>query len=535
MRYLSVCSGIEAASQAWMPLGWEPVAFSEIEKFPCAVLAHHYPHIPNWGDMTKFLEWPDADIDVLCGGTPCQDYSIAGRRAGMAGSRGQLTLTFVEIAARYRPRWLVWENVPGVLSSNSGRDFARFLGDLTGQSVSVPNGGWKNAGVVSGTDGAYGVAWRVLDAQYVRTRRFPFAIPQRRRRVWLVGYIGDWRRAAAVLLDRQGMSGSAPPSRESGKRSSVDVAPCIVGSGCGTARAGEGRGQDPLISMATGQAGAEIAIGHGPTLTCNHEAPIVAHTLRGEGFDASEDGTGRQTLIPVAFPAEMSGTQCASSENISPALSVKHTIAAAMGFSCKNDGGDAIAGATPTMRAMGHSGSHANAGGQLAIAIQERAVCENLNAGPGGAGFRQDNASYTLEERHHVQAVAFAENSRAEVRLCGGDGQVMSQLTGGGGKPGQGQPTIVTQYSVRRLTPRECERLQGFTDDFTRIPFGARKKIEASELLYIRMTQPELSMEEARKLAADGPRYKALGNSWAVNCAEFIGERIAAVEAHDGR
>ena len=141
MRYLSVCSGIEAATQAWHPLGWTPWAFSEIDPFPCAVLAHHYGSnlpgealatngVPNLGDMTKFKDWPDAAIDLLVGGTPCQDYSIAGKRAGMAGDRGALTLTFLEIAARYRPDWIVWENVPGVLSSNGGRDFATFLRDL---------------------------------------------------------------------------------------------------------------------------------------------------------------------------------------------------------------------------------------------------------------------------------------------------------------------------------------------------------------------------------------------------------------------
>lgn len=130
MRYLSVCSGIEAASVAWTPLGWSPSAFSEIEPFPCAVLAHHYTNVPNWGDMTKFNDWPDATVDLLCGGTPCQSFSVAGLRKGLDDPRGSLMLTFGAIAAKYRPRWLVWENVPGVLSSNGGRDFGSFLGML---------------------------------------------------------------------------------------------------------------------------------------------------------------------------------------------------------------------------------------------------------------------------------------------------------------------------------------------------------------------------------------------------------------------
>lgn len=130
MKYLSVCSGIEAASVAWHPLGWQSVALSEIEPFPRAVLAHHYPDVPNWGDLTRFEAWPDATVDLLVGGTPCQSFSVAGRRGGLADARGNLTLTYLGVARRYRPRWLVYENVPGVLSSNSGRDFGAFLSGL---------------------------------------------------------------------------------------------------------------------------------------------------------------------------------------------------------------------------------------------------------------------------------------------------------------------------------------------------------------------------------------------------------------------
>lgn len=169
MRYLSVCSGIEAASVAWRPLGWEPVAFSEIEKFPSAVLAHHYPDVPNWGDMTKFQEWPDAAVDLLVGGTPCQSFSVAGLRKGLDDPRGSLMLTHLALARRYRPEWVVWENVPGVLSADDGRAFGSLLGGLA-------------------TLG-YGFAYRVLDAQY-------FGLAQRRARVFVVGQLGDWRRAA---------------------------------------------------------------------------------------------------------------------------------------------------------------------------------------------------------------------------------------------------------------------------------------------------------------------------------------------------
>ena len=173
MRYLSVCSGIEAATVAWHHMGWKPVYFSEIEPFPSAVLAHHYPFVTNLGDMTKFQEWPDAKVDLLVGGTPCQSFSVAGLRKGLQDPRGNLALTYLAIADKYRPRWLVWENVPGVLSSNGGRDFGAFLGALA--------------------ELGYGFAYRVLDAQY-------FGLAQRRARVFVVGHLGDWRRAAAVLF-----------------------------------------------------------------------------------------------------------------------------------------------------------------------------------------------------------------------------------------------------------------------------------------------------------------------------------------------
>lgn len=199
MRFLSVCSGIEAASVAWNPLGWKAVAFSEIEPFPCAVLAHHYPDTPNWGDMTKFQEWPNEPIDLLCGGTPCQSFSVAGLRKGLDDPRGNLMLTFGAIAAKYRPKWLVWENVPGVLSSHGGRDFGTFLGML-GQL-------------------GYGFAYRVLDAQY-------FGVPQRRRRVFVVGCLGDWRSAAAVLFEQESFKGDS--SARWGPRT---VHPCLTAKG----------------------------------------------------------------------------------------------------------------------------------------------------------------------------------------------------------------------------------------------------------------------------------------------------------------
>jgi DNA (cytosine-5)-methyltransferase 1 len=190
MKYGSVCSGIEAASVAWHNLGWEPQWFSEIERFPSEVLKHRFPTVPNLGDMTTINQNPIADerpIDLLVGGTPCQSFSVAGLRKGLADPRGNLMLTFLSIADKFRPKWVVWENVPGVLSSNGGKDFGTFLGALG--------------------ELGYGFAYRVLDAQY-------FGVAQRRRRVFVVGYLGDWRVAAAVLFERESLQGNTKPSRK---------------------------------------------------------------------------------------------------------------------------------------------------------------------------------------------------------------------------------------------------------------------------------------------------------------------------------
>lgn len=466
MRYLSLFSGIEAASVAWEPLGWKPAAFAEIEPFPAAVLAHRFPDVPNLGDVTKYEEWPDiGPIDLICGGSPCQDYSIAGQRLGMAGARGQLTLTYIEIVAHHRPDWLVYENVPGILSSNGGRDFARFLGDLSGQTISVPDGGWKNSGIIPGISDAYGLAFRVLDAQHVRTRRHPWAVPQRRRRVFVVGYLGDWRPAAAVLFDRESLSGNPAPRREAREGSAGRIARSLA---C------RGRGGTPQIEMGGEVAnailtpnGGRAGIGVGAVITSTGDVAhclnaggmgrqdyetetMVAHTLKGEGFDASEDGTGRGTpLVPVAFTA-------------------------------KDYGGDAVENVSPTLRAGGHTGSHANAGVMPAVAWA-------LGSHAGAADGDQTNRSHS---------------SGGPVGLGVQEGCAYSLRSGR-------TQNVATPWAVRRLTPTECARLQGFPDDWARIPWRGKPAEQCP----------------------DGPQYRAYGNSMATNVMTWIGERIARVEA----
>ena len=451
MRYGSVCSGIEAASVAWHPLGWRASFLSEIEAFPRAVLSHHYPETPLHGDFTTIRESQYAPIDLLVGGTPCQSFSVAGLRGGLADERGNLALEYLRLAQRLRPRWLVWENVPGVLSSARGRDFGAILGGLV--------------------ELGYGFAYRVLDAQYVRVDGFGRAVPQRRRRVFVVGHLGDWRRAAAVLLERESLRGNPPPRREQGQGAAPTISARPTGGG--------GLGTD--FDLDGGLIAADVSPAlkardyKGPSSDGDGDgAPLVAHALRGEGFDAGEDGTGRGTpIVPVAF-------------------------------SCKDHGADA-GEIAPTLRAMGHAGSHANAGGQLAVAIQERAICENPNAGPGGAGIRTDGAAYTLMVRTVPQAVAFTCSEQANGFAWERDvyGSLTAQIPNDSSNIQQG---VRIGWRVRRLTPTECERLQGFPDGYTDIPYRGKPG------------------------APDGPRYKALGNSMAVNAMRWIGRRIEMVD-----
>lgn len=252
VRYLSVCSGIEAASVAWEPLCWEPAAFAEVEKFPSAVLAHHWPQVPNMGDMTRHESWNLGTINLLVGGTPCQSFSVAGLRKGLHDPRGGLMLTFLEIAQRQRPRWIVWENVPGVLSSDGGRDFGAFLGALG--------------------DLGYGWAYRVLDAQWC-------GVAQRRRRVFVVGCAGDGAAAATVLFESESVCRNPAPSREKGQGIAA-FTPSSIGSyraGYGTLRANGGD-----------NGGGERSVSH-----CRHGGRINRRRAPGGGLNGQDAYTGR--------------------------------------------------------------------------------------------------------------------------------------------------------------------------------------------------------------------------------------------------
>jgi DNA (cytosine-5)-methyltransferase 1 len=385
MIYGSVCSGIEAATVAWHGLGWKASFFSEIEKFPRTVLAHHYPDVPCHGDFTTIKENDYDAIDLLVGGTPCQAFSVAGLRKGLADERGNLTLEFVRLAERLNPRWVLWENVPGVLSIDGGRAFGSFLGGLA--------------------ELGYGFAYRILDAQY-------FGVPQRRRRVFVVGYLGDWRAAAAVLFERESLCRDITPRREARE----DIAGAIGARSCRSIGAQDAQCGHLIQSEMT------VGGGNARTLTTKTRMDAETETLipcRGGFFDD----------VPICFEANMS-LQQPSIDGVHPTLTRRH---------------------------------HAS----VAYGIQGNCIGRLPENGGNGTGYSEDIApTLTKTDQHGV----------------------------------------MTNMSVRRLTPIECERLQGFPDGYTDINAAGGGR------------------------TPDGPRYKALGNSMAVPVMRWIGQRIQMVE-----
>jgi len=369
MNYLSVCSGVEAATVAWHHMGWKPVGFSEIEKFPSQVLAHHYPSVTNFGDMTKYKEWDINDtVGLLVGGTPCQSFSVAGLRKGLEDPRGNLALTYVGILDKFRPKWFIWENVPGVLSSGGGRDFGSFLGAVA--------------------ECGYGFAYRVLDAQY-------FGVPQRRRRVFVVGYLGDWRPTAEVLFESESLSGNLKQSRKKGK----DF------TGCLTSRLASGKS---TVGTLMANAGTKLWLGNQEAFTGDY-----------------------RVLSPI--------------------------------------------------------------GNAPCIALAENTIGRQPQNGGNGDGFTENGPMYTLNATG-IHGVAFGWQNSAS--------QSMSVDTISPTLDKSKTPATMHNMAVRRLTPVECERLQGFPDNYTNI----------------------------KENCPDGPRYKAMGNSMAVPVMRWIGERINRLE-----
>jgi DNA (cytosine-5)-methyltransferase 1 len=436
MNYISICSGIEAASVAWHPLGWEPLAFSEIEPFPCAVLAHHWPHVPNLGDMTKHENWTiDIRPDLIVGGTPCQAFSVAGLRKGLADPRGNLTLTFLSILAQYRPRWVVWENVPGVLSENTGA-FGALLGGLG--------------------ELGYGFAYRVLDAQY-------FGVAQRRRRVFVVAHLGDWRPAAAVLFERESLRGDSPPSREAGQET--------------TAHAGAGTTEPIFLDRASFNQGENAQFN-----------PVI----RQDGVSDALVARGPHAVAArmVAF-GEYVADETASTMKMRDHKDATDLVVTTIGIDEEQNAAEELMGCLKARTA---------GGGFEAAVCQYGEIAGSLTA-------RHDSSPCADRGQNVVCAPI-----NTQMGLRGADTSNTTREGIGIGNIGDPAFTlqaahshaIATPFAVRRLTPRECERLQGFPDDHTFIPFRG-------------------------KPAADGPRYKACGNSMAVPVMRWIGERIQMV------
>jgi DNA (cytosine-5)-methyltransferase 1 len=412
MNYLSVCSGIEAATVAWHDMGWKPIGFSEIEKFPSQLLQHHYPNVTNYGDMTKFKEWKLNDtVGLLVGGTPCQSFSVAGLRKGLEDPRGNLMLTYLGIADHFKPKWLLWENVPGVLSSNGGEDFACLLKGMA--------------------ELGYGFAYRVLDAQH-------FGVPQRRRRVFVVGCLGDWRSAAKVLFESESLCRDITPSRQKRKETTAFTTSSFgnYSEGVGTIRANGGD------------------IGGGSE---NLYVPPIAHCLQTTSNDYSRaDGFNMVTQVYETHPADSR---------------VKE-----MGDVCQ----------TVTSR-------WGTGGGNVPIALAGNTIGRQPMNGGNGNGFTENGPMYTLTKTDvHGVALPISWDSELNPNV-----DKMGTLMRGG-QGGRMDGVMQTNMKVRRLTPIECERLQGFPDNYTNI----------------------------KKDCPDGHRYKALGNSMAVPVMKWIGQRI---------
>ena len=450
MKYGSVCSGIEAASAAWHGLGWQPSFFSEIEAFPRAVLAHHYPDVPLHGDFTTIEADQYEPIDLLVGGTPCQSFSIAGLRGGLDDDRGNLALQFLRLADRTRARWVVWENVPGVLSSNGGRDFGSILGGL-------------------GKLG-YGWAYRVLDAQF-------FGVAQRRRRVFVVGYLGDWRRAAAVLFERHSLSGHPAPRRETGK----SVAKDAIG------RTASGR---DTFGTLTAKQGEKQWLGNQEALSGDYHvmAPTISPCL--ETQKGGLRGPDTQAYVVGALPASL-GKGLGHN---------KDDFCVATAFDWQSGGDSRGLDPKPTAQ-LQRSQVPAVAypiNTQMALRGADTSNTSREGVGIGG----ENDPAFTLQAAHS-HAVAFEENMSLQTPSTNGVNPTLTRRT---------HASVAIQSAVRRLTPRECERLQGFPDDYTSIPYR----------------------NKPAEQCPDGPRYKALGNSMAVPVMRWIGERIKLVEQITG-
>jgi DNA (cytosine-5)-methyltransferase 1 len=520
---------MEAASVAWHPLGWTPVGFSEIEPFPCAILKHRFPNTPNYGSLTEYQSWPlePGSIDLLVGGTPCQSFSVAGLRKGLADPRGNLALTFLGLADKLKPKWIVWENVPGVLSSGGGRDFGSFLGALV--------------------ELGYGFAYRVCDAQY-------FGVPQRRRRVFVVACLGDWRAAAEVLSLREGLRGYLETGNKKRKGVASDAG-ASAAAGCWWDGGQVSQTLDAVL--AKGQTMPEK--NRFPAVLTPYTASSFAQYAEGVGTvraSGGDLGGGSETLLtePVPFRKAKRAQSTTDDETWVPAdasntlnnfdlgdTRTTHAVVQPMAFDGYNQtlsetsqtiradksDGDHVGmvlhsmpgSVAPTIGASGprysRTGNERVEAEALAITfkphivqaselrlrgqITEKSVCPTLTAG----------AKQGDTDPLAVHAVTFQPGNLR--REAGADPSFTTTTTLKASAGDQTPHVAIPPMAVRRLTPVECERLQGFPDNWSRIPWKGKPEEECP----------------------DGPRYKACGNSMAVPVMFWIGSRIAAYELNN--
>ncbi len=559
MRYASVCDGIGAVHVAWRPLGWECAWTSEIEPFPAAVVDHHWK-LKNLGDMTKLTEEMlngCGPISLLCGGTPCQSFSVAGLRKGLEDPRGNLALRFTQLVGVLRPEWVVWENVPGVLSSGNGRDFGTFLGALA--------------------ELGYGFAYRVLDAQW-------FGVAQRRRRVFVVANARDWRRAAAVLFERESLFGNPPTRGETRQRVTGPIAGCSNGGGAngpgrtaddadslvpvispalkardykGPSSDGDGDGATLVpISFKENMSTPSWGLDHRETLQAeNFHAVAFAQNQREEVRDLGDcstalnlQGTHQQTFVATPYTkakraqsetddetwvlGDIAPTQSCFDQGDVRATTVVaydvHGTLATKGAS-ETDIHSALRGRTPGQSEASTTTVVAFAQNQLGEVRTNSDVMGTVNTNQNASGrntpmvavpqafthsgYSNQPAWMTGDRTDCLPASGHGDTSNQGIGVVVGcddtAGTIRSNTRNNSDPRTEAAMHVMHGMSVRRLTPKECERLQGFPDGYTDVTYR-------------------------KKPAADGPRYKALGNSMAVPVMAWIGKRIAEVEATDG-
>lgn len=563
MKYVSIFSGIEAATVAWHPLGWEPLAFSEIDPFPSTVLQHHYPDIPNLGDITK-IDWSPyvGAADIVVGGSPCQSFSVAGKREGLAGASG-LMFEYIRAVRELRPRWFVWENVPGAFTSERGEAYRQLLSEMDALG--------------------YGLAWRVLDAQF-------FGVAQRRERVFLVGSLGTMR-CAEVLFERESLSWDHQSSRQKRQALAEEAQGCVGeadhDSGCLTPGETQSRrvypasGVYPTLSTRekSGQNQESVFTQFGDDIAGTLTARYDSSPCVDRGANVVVDERDKVFLCQTAQTG--SNGKLVKQDDVMNTLDrTNSTAVAALDFN-PTDARLRYAHDDVSQTLTARAGT----GGNQVPLVQVQPVAFLYNQGLSPRSLGLGEISPTLKTDHNP-VVAFAQNqcddsreqgdvagalvvrqgAKQQTYICRADGQTNAMAgvnlaptltshakkdppliypaedsTGEdepvtlqirGGKPGGGKSALIQHdmsatlsthntrtlitgdhekrdLTVRRLTPRECERLQGFPDDYTDIPYRNKEH------------------------APDGARYKALGNSMAVPVMRWIGERIQMVEETD--